>query len=172
MTGGPRGDWLAADELAPAAGGVLAPLYEAASRGALAMPFCPGCGRVLELEQVVCDTCGAGGAGGPAWRSVELAGTVHAVTTVHRLEPGLVRAEAPYQVADVELTSGHRVVMTTEEPGAAPLAVGDRVRVAFRTVGGVALPAVAGDRPAPLADTTPGGGRPSHHDTTDKEGHR
>jgi uncharacterized OB-fold protein len=132
-------DWLVVDELAPATGGALAPLYEAGAAGRLEMPFCAGCGQPLELEQQVCDACGAG----VRWLPVEPAGVVHAVTTVNRREPGLVRVDAPYHVVDVELQSGHRVVMTTQHQVARAPAIGDPVRIGFRAIGGVAVPAVA-----------------------------
>ena len=129
-------DWLCGDDLAPSTAGALEPLFEAAARGELAMPFCAACGAVLELEQVVCDACG----GGVTWRTVERCGSVHASTLVHRLEPGLLRATAPYPVLDVELASGHRLVMTTLVATSDLPAVGAPVTVGFRTIGGVAVP--------------------------------
>jgi uncharacterized OB-fold protein len=138
-------DWLVVDELAPSTQGALAPLYVAAGAGNLVMPFCSKCGQPLELEQGVCDACGAGA----AWRPVEPAGVVHAVTTVHRKEPTLIRADAPYHIVDVELRSGHRVVMTTHRAVAEPPAIGDAVVIRFRTVGGVSVPAAA---PTPHRD--------------------
>jgi uncharacterized OB-fold protein len=140
------GDWLVAPELAPdAADPVMAPVYAAAARGALALPFCAACATPLELEQYVCDRCGASaeiGTAGRQWRDVPLEGTVHAATLVHRREPGLIVATGPYPVIDVELASGHRLVLTTaavswEAPG-----VGAPVEIAFRTVGAVTVPAV------------------------------
>jgi uncharacterized OB-fold protein len=144
-------DWLVTDELAPATDGSLAPLYDASGGGSLAMPFCGACDQALELEQAVCDTCGAS----VRWKVVEPEGVVHAVTTVHRLEPGLVRTEAPYHVVDVELDSGHRVVMTTDRPLTTPPGMGNHVRVTFRTVGGVAVPAVATNAPGHLDEEAP-----------------
>jgi uncharacterized OB-fold protein len=138
-------DWLVAAELAPEAGDpVLAPVYEAAARGALALPFCAACAAPLELEQYVCDRCGADAATGTAgrqWRDVPLAGTVHAASLVHRREPGLILATGPYPVIDVELTSGHRLVLTTAEPSGQAPGIGTPVEIAFRTVGAVTLPA-------------------------------
>ncbi|KQC38306.1 DNA-binding protein [Frankia sp. ACN1ag] len=126
--------------LAPLAGGSLAPLYAGAAAGELTLPFCAACGLALELEQRACDGCGATDI---RWRPVERAGTVHAVTLVHRREPGLVRVTEPYPVLDVELTSGHRLIMTTlTATGSAP-AIGRPVTVGFRIVGGVAVPAAA-----------------------------
>ena len=140
------GDWLVAPDLAPDAGDpVMAPLYAAATRGALALPFCAACSTPLELEQYVCDACGAGaeiGTAGRAWRDVPLEGAVHAATLVHRREPGLIVATAPYPVIDVELTSGHRLVLTTDAPSGTTPDIGAPVEIAFRTVGAVTLPAV------------------------------
>jgi uncharacterized OB-fold protein len=146
------GDWLVAPELAPdASDPVMAPLYEAAGRGALALPFCAACATPLELEQYVCDACGAGaeiGTAGREWRDVPLAGTVHAATLVHRREPGLIVATGPYPVIDVELVSGHRLVLTTAAPSGQAPDVGAPVEIAFRAVGGVTLPAVRFPRAA------------------------
>lgn len=132
-------DWLVAEALAPATSGHLDPLYRASSQGTLAMPFCASCDQALELEQSVCHRCGRGG---PRWKPVEPAGTVHAVTTVHRSERPLIVSEDPYHVIDVELHSGHRVVMTTTHPLADAPRIGDHVGVGFRNIGGVAVPAV------------------------------
>jgi uncharacterized protein len=139
-------DWLVAPELAPStADPVMAPVYEAADRGALALPFCAACGTPLELEQYVCDACGASaeiGTSGREWRDVPLAGTVHAATLVHRREPGLIVATRCYPVIDVELDSGHRLVLTTATPSGQAPDIGAPVEIAFRTVGAVTLPAV------------------------------
>jgi uncharacterized OB-fold protein len=148
-------DWLVAQELAPdAADRVMAPVYEAAARAALALPFCAACATPLELEQYVCDACGASaeiGTPGRQWRDVPLAGTVHASTLVHRREPGLIVATAPYPVIDVELTSGHRLVLTTAAPSGTAPDIGAPVEIAFRTVGAVTLPAVWFPEAAPPA---------------------
>jgi uncharacterized OB-fold protein len=134
------GDWLVAPGLAPdPADRDLAPLYAAAARGVLAMPFCGGCGIPLELEQSACDACGTAG---PRWREVARSGTVHAATLVHRREPGLIVADGPYPVLDVELASGHRIVLTTTRACPRPPEIGACAEIGFRRVGGVAVPAV------------------------------
>jgi uncharacterized OB-fold protein len=99
---------------------------------------------VLELEQLVCDRCASRV---QEWQTVEPRGTVHAVTVVHRLQAGLVRTDQPYPLVDVELASGHRVLMTTVARADRPPAIGDPVSVTFRTIGTVAVPALAVDRP-------------------------
>jgi uncharacterized protein len=140
MTATAVGDWLLDGALAPAADdGTLAPLYRAATRNELALPFCVACALPLELDQEVCDSCGGAER---EWRTVELSGTVHAATLMHRREPGLVHAVAPYPIVDVELTSGHRMVMTTVQPTDTAPAIGTVVRIGFRRLGDVVLPAI------------------------------
>ncbi|MBB5160591.1 Zn-ribbon domain-containing OB-fold protein [Mycobacterium sp. AZCC_0083] len=133
-------DWLLDPALAPAAEhDPLTPLYRASARNELALPFCAACGQPLELDQEVCDNCGGAE---HDWRTVEPRGTVHAVTLMHRLEPGLVHAKAPYPIVDVELASGHRLVMTTAQPADLAPAIGTHIRIGFRRLGDVAIPAI------------------------------
>ena len=133
-------DWLAEPVLAPAVDGdPIRPLYDAAAHDELALPFCHGCDAAVELEQLVCDHCGCSRID---WRSVELTGVVHAATLMHRREPGLVRTDSPYPVIDVEVSSGRRIVMTTVNPSTRAPAIGTPVRIGFRRLGGVRLPAV------------------------------
>ena len=66
---------------------------------------------------------------------------MHAATVVHRREAGLILAEHPYPVLDVELRSGHRLIMTTRSPADRAPAVGSPVAVDFRQIGGVHVPA-------------------------------
>jgi uncharacterized protein len=133
-------DWLLDNALAPAAGDdMLAPLYRAAARNELALPFCAACSLPLELDQEVCDSCGSDE---HDWRTVDLRGTVHAATLMHRREPGLVHGVAPYPIVDVELTSGHRMVMTTVQPAVTAPPIGTAVRIGFRHLGDVAIPAI------------------------------
>jgi uncharacterized OB-fold protein len=117
----------------------LARFYDAASHGVLSLPFCGACHHVLELEQTVCDRCGSTV---QAWEPVDQKGVVHSVTLVHRIEPGLIKVRDPYPVVDVELDSGHRLVLTTTGPLSFKPAMGDPVTIGFRRVGGVAVPAV------------------------------
>ncbi|BBX27021.1 Zn-ribbon domain-containing OB-fold protein [Mycolicibacterium alvei] len=135
-----RVDWLLDGTLAPAVGGdSLAPLYEAANRGELALPFCAACAQPVELGQEICDNCGASEQN---WRAVELLGSVHSATLMHRREPGLVRAQHPYPIVDVEMNSGHRLVLTTVHPADTAPAIGTAVTIDFRHLGNVAIPAI------------------------------
>ncbi|HKI42498.1 MAG TPA: OB-fold domain-containing protein [Mycobacterium sp.] len=133
-------DWLLGAELAPDVDNdPLRPLYDAAARGELALPFCASCKLTLELEQYVCDGCGGQQRD---WWVVAPEGVVHSSTVMHRREPGLVLTDAPYPVVDVELASGHRLIMTTLHPDPTAPAIGTAVRVAFRRLGVVHIPAV------------------------------
>ena len=140
MTATTLEDWLLDSALAPEPEhDTLRPLYQAATRGELALPFCAACPQPLELDQEVCDACGGTE---HDWRTVDLRGTVHAATLMHRREPGLVRAQAPYPIVDVELESGHRILMTTTQPADAAPKIGAKVRIGFRHLGDVAIPAI------------------------------
>lgn len=133
-------DWLLDNTLVPTVvGDSLAPLYDAATRGELALPFCAGCAQPVELDQEICDICGS-----PEhnWRTVELQGIVHSATLMHRREPGLVRAQNPYPIIDIELNSGHRLVLTTLRPADAAPAIGTAATIGFRHLGNVAIPAI------------------------------
>jgi uncharacterized OB-fold protein len=133
-------DWLLDSALAPTADDdLLAPLYWAAARNELALPFCAACALPLELDQQVCDGCGEAARD---WRTVDLRGMVHAATLMHRRESGLVHAVAPYPIVDVELSSGHRMVMTTVQPADTAPTIGTAVRIGFRRLGDVAIPAI------------------------------
>jgi uncharacterized OB-fold protein len=133
-------DWLLDSSLAPVVDGdPLAPLYSASTRGELALPFCKACRQSLELDQEVCDGCGDTE---QDWCTVEPHGIVHAATVMHRREPGLVLADGPYPIVDVELASGHRLLMTTTRPAHTAPAIGARVRIGFRRLGDVLIPAI------------------------------
>lgn len=141
MTSVLTSDWLLADSLAPeVTDDLLAPLYAAALRGELVLPSCDACGAALDLDQQVCDGCGAADV---AWLPVERMGTVHSLTVMHRREPGLVVATDPYPILDVELTSGHRLIMTTHVRSETVPRIGDPVTVVFRDLGGVSIPSAS-----------------------------
>jgi uncharacterized OB-fold protein len=140
MTATALEDWLLDPALAPAVeDDSLAPLYRAASRNELALPFCAACGIPLDLDQEVCDACSGAE---HDWRTVDPRGTVHAATLMHRCEPGLVHAQSPYPIVDVELSSGHRIVMTTAQPSHVAPDIGVTVHIGFRLLGDVAIPAI------------------------------
>jgi uncharacterized protein len=81
---------------------------------------------------------------------VERRGIVHAATLVHRREPGLILVDEPYPVLDVEVTSGHRIVMTTRSPASQLPDLGSPVTIGFRRVGAAFVPAAE----LPAADSS------------------
>ncbi len=133
-------DWLVDTSLAPVVEGVLEPLYRGGAEGSLQMPFCAACDAVLELSQIRCDACASTDR---QWHTVEPLGTIHSATMVHRLEPGLIVTHAPYPVVDIELASGHRIIVTTAVPCAELPRIGDLADITFRLVGDVAVPSLA-----------------------------
>jgi uncharacterized OB-fold protein len=134
-----KGDWLVVEELAPSVEDpLLGPMYAAAARGQLALPFCGSCDLALELGQLVCDGCRSQAV---QWRVVDNYGQVHSATLVHRREQALIRAEAPYPLLDVEASSGHRLIMTTARPTSTLPVIGTRVTIGFRLVGATHVPA-------------------------------
>lgn len=132
-------DWLVSDALAPDIDdGALAPLYAGAARDALTLPFCAACDQPLELDQQICDRCLSASR---TWRDVERRGVVHAATLVHRRERDLIVAGEPYPVLDVEVASGHRIVMTTRLPANHLPDLGSTVTIGFRRIGDGHVPA-------------------------------
>jgi uncharacterized OB-fold protein len=132
-------DWLVDESLAPSVDdALLAPMYEAAAAGKLALPFCGSCDQPLELGQSVCDGCRSEAA---QWRVVVNHGTVHSATLVHRREQSLILVDAPYPLLDVETSSGHRLMMTTVLPASTLPDIGAPVTIGFRAIGAVHVPA-------------------------------
>lgn len=137
---GAASDWLLSDTVAPdALGDPLQPLYDGAALRAVTVPFCGTCQLALELEQQRCDGCGSANV---VWRQVDSVGTVHSATVMHRRERGLVLADEPYPIVDVELLSGHRIIVTTVTPCSTPPPIGTRVTLSFRQLGTTAIPAI------------------------------
>jgi len=99
----------------------------------LALQRCAGCGLVWYFRRDFCPGCGRPD---PLALAADGAGTVEAVTVVHRAPSDAFRALAPYALVLVRLDEGPRAM----GHGAPALAIGDRVRVAFRDVGGRPLP--------------------------------
>jgi hypothetical protein len=66
---------------------------------------------------------------------------VHAATLVHRVDEGLILVEHPYPVLDVEVSSGHRLIMTTLAESDRLPAIGAPVTIGFRAVAGTRVPA-------------------------------
>ena len=80
-------------------------------------------------------------------------GRILSFTVVHRAPTPAFRDDLPYVIALVDLDEGFRLMVNMDHDPLAgtPLAIGQRVRIGFRQVDGIALPhahahAVPGDR--------------------------
>jgi uncharacterized OB-fold protein len=111
----------------------------------VALQRCPGCAHVWTFRRGFCPACGRDA---PETFAAGGAGTVHAVTVVHRAPDDTFRALVPYGLALVELDEGPR--MMAHVPG--DLAIGERVVLGFREVGGRPLPCFRRADPAAGAD--------------------
>jgi uncharacterized OB-fold protein len=99
----------------------------------VALQRCPGCAHVWYFRRDFCPACGRDR---PETFAACGTGTVHAVTVVHRAPDDAFRALAPYGLVLVELDEGPR--MMAHAP--ADLAIGDRVALGWRVIGGRPLP--------------------------------
>ncbi len=100
--------------------------------GELRYQRCSGCGAAQFYPRPFCRVCGAV----PSWAVSRGIGTVYAATRVARAPTPDFAALAPYDILLVDLDEGFRL-MAHGRPG---LAIGNRVKVAFRRHGDRALP--------------------------------
>jgi hypothetical protein len=99
----------------------------------LALQRCARCAHVWYFRRDFCPACGATG---PSSFAPAGAGTVDALSLVHRAPDDAFRALAPYRLVLVSLDEGPRVMAH----GAPALAIGDRVRLSFREAAGRPVP--------------------------------
>lgn len=120
-----------------------APYWAAAAAHRLALARCGHCGRLSHPPDVVCPRCHAPEAE-LAFEPVAGGGTVRSWVVVRQsFVPGF-DGDLPFVLVDVALDEDAdvRLIGRLLDGPAAPLAVGDRVRVAFEDLGpGVAVPA-------------------------------
>lgn len=106
--------------------------WQRCAAGTLGYQRCAACGRAQFYPRPFCARCG----GAPAWAQSTGCGTVYAVTRVDRAPSPDFAALVPYDILLVDLDEGFRMMAH----GAPGLAIGDRVRVSFRSHGERALP--------------------------------
>jgi uncharacterized OB-fold protein len=112
------------------------PYWAAAARHELALPRCGRCGAISVPPDVTCPRC-ATTEPGWAYETVAGGGTVRSWTVVRQsFLPGF-DADLPFVLVDVELDAQPdlRLVGRLLDGVDAPLAVGDRVEVAFEDIG-------------------------------------
>ena len=91
----------------PPADPSLEPFWEGARDGALRVPACLDCDRVVLRPRVICPYCHGESL---EWRTLSGRGTVYAFGVEHRPVGMAVGLEAPYVVALVDLEEGGRLV--------------------------------------------------------------
>lgn len=91
---------------------------------------CKGCGFIAFPPRLVCPKCGA-----RAFEPTRLAEAGKLLTyTVIRVPPGPFEDQAPYAVGIAELDDGVRLTAQVVDCDFASLAVGRRVKLAFRKI--------------------------------------
>jgi uncharacterized OB-fold protein len=106
--------------------------WQRCAAGTLGYQRCAACGCAQFYPRPFCARCG----GAAAWVDSKGCGTVYAVTRVERAPSPDFAALVPYDILLVDLDEGFRMMAH----GAPGLAIGDRVRVSFRSHGERALP--------------------------------
>ena len=124
------------------------PFAQGLAAGVLRYQRCGACGQALTGQRFACTACGSVQL---AWCDAAGAGTVWAVSTVHRAPSDAWRALAPYTLVLVDLDEGPRVMAH----GAPGLAIGDRVAAQAVTLAGQALVRFAAVFRAPHAPAPP-----------------
>ncbi|MFI9562869.1 Zn-ribbon domain-containing OB-fold protein [Streptomyces rishiriensis] len=112
------------------------PFWEAARRGELVVPHCPGCGLRFFVPEPACPGCMS-----QDWRYAPSAGlgTVYSVTVVHRAPgPGFA---TPFALTVVDLDDGGSLLSHVDAGDPDDVVIGMRVRVEFRALDDeIALP--------------------------------
>ena len=108
---------------------------------ALAYQACTACGRIWYFRRPACPHCGHAD---PQERIASGRGTVYAATVVHRAPTRALQQHAPYAVLLVDADEGFRFMAH----GARDAAIGDRVRLEFRTFDAAPVPFAVKDGPA------------------------
>lgn len=100
----------------------LAAYQEYCKRGLLAYQYCPDDGAVVFYPRTVSPLSGSTNL---EWRISAGLGTVYATTSVH----GRDRAQAPHNVAMIDIDEGFRMMSRVEDIPAQEVKIGMRVRM-------------------------------------------
>lgn len=106
-----------------------APWWEGAARGELRYQRCEDCDSAIFYPRSLCPECFSSRL---AWKAAAGGATVYALTVVHRPPDPQLASEAPYVVALVDVDEGFRMLTRIIDAGPGEVAVGQRVRLAFR----------------------------------------
>ena len=113
------------------------PFWEGCGLGVVRYQSCAQCGTVQLLPRSVCAHCHSEAL---TWHDSAGFGRVLSHTTVHRAPTAAFREEVPYVIAIIAMEEGFRLMTNVTGGASATVTVGARVKIAFRTVDGVALP--------------------------------
>jgi len=108
-----------------------APYWEGIAKGELRYQRCGACDAAIFYPRSLCPACGATE---PGWHVSAGEGEVYACTVVHRSPPAHAK-DTPYVVALIDLAEGFRMMSRVVDCDPATVAVGQKVRVVYRTDG-------------------------------------
>jgi uncharacterized OB-fold protein len=111
--------------------------WDGCAVGELRYQRCTHCGQTQLIPRALCATCQREDL---QWHTASGHGQVLSFTVVHRPPVPAFQKETPYTIALVDMEEGFRLMVNVRGGGSTPLAIGQRVRIGFREVEGVALP--------------------------------
>ena len=115
----------------PRIGPDTAPFWAAARTGKLRLPGCASCGRVHWPAGPICPFCLSDAI---AWRDASGRGTVSTFTVIHKAWFAAFAEEVPYNVVQVELEEGPRIITNLVDVPPGGLTIGLAVEVVFDAV--------------------------------------
>lgn len=114
--------------------------WDGCAEGELRYQRCAQCGHVQCIPRSLCEQCQGTDL---QWSVSRRAGTVLTRTTVHRAPLAAFKEMVPYVIAIVDMDEGFRVManaLPVVQQDA--IAIGNRVRIGFKNVHGMALPVI------------------------------
>jgi uncharacterized protein len=116
---------------------VTRPFWDGCARGVVRYQSCSQCGTVQLIPRLLCACCQSAAL---QWKDSAGQGRVLSYTVVHRAPTPAFREEAPYAIAVIDMDEGFRLMTNVAGGASAALGIGQRMRIGFRQVDGVALP--------------------------------
>lgn len=108
-----------------------APFFDGAREGRLMLQHCPSCGRWSFPVRERCPHCFAAGL---SWRAASGLGTVYTFTIMHQvMNPGFA-SSVPYNVSQIDLDEGVRMISNVVGIANDKLQPGMRVEAVFEAV--------------------------------------
>jgi len=98
------------------------------AEGRLMLRSCADCGNIFFYPRILCPACMSSNL---IWTQASGAGTVHAVTIVHRAPGEAFRADVPYTVALIDLAEGPRLMSNIVHYPPSDVHIGMAVRLVF-----------------------------------------